>query len=114
MFNYDNEPIHENLISLLNYVKENYDLKFVVVDNIRSLDEQQILFDNGASSTMDSKHLTGKAVDIVPYLDYSIRYDTGLFKRLAVNFKEAATQLKLTITWGGDWDEPEYQHYELN
>jgi len=113
MINYDKEPLHPDLIALLNYVSENYSLKFVIVDSIRSLDEQQILLDGGATHSLDSKHLEGKAVDIVPYFDYSNRYDTGLFKQLAVNFKEAASSLNISIIWGGDWDEPEYQHYEL-
>jgi peptidoglycan L-alanyl-D-glutamate endopeptidase CwlK len=63
---------------------------------------------------MNSRHITGHAVDVAAYVD-GIRWDWPLYAEIAKAVKTAAAELKIPITWGGDWtslrDGP---HYELD
>lgn len=61
---------------------------------------------------LGSKHVTGKAVDLVPYpLDWN---DLTKFKKIADAMKQTAIELKINIEWGGDWSKTkDYPHFEL-
>jgi peptidoglycan L-alanyl-D-glutamate endopeptidase CwlK len=79
---------------------------FTVFDGLRTLKEQQQHVANGTSKTMQSKHLDGLAVDLVPYINGKPTWDwTGCYK-IALAMDQAATELGLAhlITWGGAWD----------
>jgi peptidoglycan LD-endopeptidase CwlK len=39
-----------------------------VICGLRTMEEQRVLVDKGASKTMRSKHLDGKAVDLMAYI----------------------------------------------
>ena len=68
----------------------------------------------GASKTMNSRHLTGHAVDLAPLVGGEVRWDWPLYYKIAAAMKEAAADLKVPLAWGGDWknfrDGP---HFEL-
>jgi peptidoglycan L-alanyl-D-glutamate endopeptidase CwlK len=68
----------------------------------------------GATRTMNSRHLTGHAVDIAPYVAGQVRWDWPLYHELAKTVKKCAADLDIPIQWGGDWrsfkDGP---HWEL-
>lgn len=87
---------------------------FVVIEGVRTKARQIVLFKSGASSTMQSRHLTGHAVDIAAIVGASVRWDWPLYPKLAAVFKEAARAEDVPIIWGGDWprlrDGP---HFEL-
>jgi len=72
------------------------------------------LFAQKATKTMNSRHLTGHAVDLAPMLGGKVSWDWPLYHRLAKTVKAAAAAEKVPITWGGDWrtfkDGP---HWEL-
>jgi peptidoglycan L-alanyl-D-glutamate endopeptidase CwlK len=90
-------------------------IDFVVIEGLRSVTRQKKLVAQGASKTMNSRHLTGHAVDIVPIIDGVIRWDWPLYDVLAVAVKKAAKELDVMLVWGGDWvtfrDGP---HFELD
>lgn len=59
-----------------------------------------------------SKHVEGKAVDLAPY---PIDWNTlSKFEAIAVAMKQAAKELNIKITWGGDWvSSKDYPHFEV-
>ena len=59
-----------------------------------------------------SKHVTGKAVDLVPYpVDWT---DLNKFRTIALAMKQAAAELGVKIIWGGDWKtSKDYPHFEI-
>jgi peptidoglycan L-alanyl-D-glutamate endopeptidase CwlK len=91
------------------------DLDFTVLEGLRTLDRQKQLMANGATRTMNSRHLTGHAVDLAPMIDGKVSWDWPLYHRLAKIVKAAAAAENVPITWGGDWakfrDGP---HWELS
>jgi hypothetical protein len=61
--------------------------------------------------TLKSKHLAGRAVDIVPVRDGTLLWDyTG---NRAAYGAIAAVMIKHGFAWGGDWETPDYPHYEM-
>lgn len=79
---------------------------FTVYDGIRTLKEQQQHVKNGTSKTMQSKHLQGLAVDLVPWINGAPKWDWDGCYKIACAVDKAATELGLAhrITWGGAWD----------
>lgn len=59
-----------------------------------------------------SKHVTGKAIDLVPYpVDWN---DLHKFHTIALAMKQAASELNVKIVWGGDWKtNKDYPHFEV-
>lgn len=77
---------------------------FSVHDGIRTIKEQEHLVDIGASHTMNSKHLIGEAVDLVPYINGKMRWEWEPIFKIAVAVKRAANELGVKLRWGGAWD----------
>jgi peptidoglycan L-alanyl-D-glutamate endopeptidase CwlK len=77
---------------------------FSVHDGIRTLAEQQQLLASGASRTLDSRHLTGHAVDLVPYVNGKLRWEWPPIYVIAEAVRTAARELGTPIRWGGAWD----------
>ena len=64
---------------------------------------------------MNSKHITGHAVDLAATVNGGVRWDWPLYSKLAAAMKKAASEQGTAITWGGDWrsfkDGP---HFEID
>lgn len=61
--------VHPDLVALVKRAIALTAQDFTVHDGLRTLAEQQQLIAAGASQTMDSRHLSGHAVDLVPYVN---------------------------------------------
>ena len=73
-----------------------------IISGRRTESEQIALVAEGKSRTMKSRHLVGKALDMVPYpLDWG---DTCRFYYFAGIVKGVAHEMGIPIRWGGDWD----------
>ena len=108
------QGVHADLIKVMDRARA-IAPRFVVIEGLRSRARQQELVNRGASRTMNSRHLTGHAVDIVPLDDRGrISWDWPLYYPLAAAVKQAAQEVGVPVTWGGDWrtfkDGP---HWEL-
>jgi peptidoglycan L-alanyl-D-glutamate endopeptidase CwlK len=107
--------VHPDLVAVVKLAIELSDIDFQVIEGVRSKARQEQLFKAGASQTLNSRHLTGHAVDLAALVNDSIRWDWPLYFKIADAMKKAATQLKIKIVWGGDWrtfkDGP---HFELS
>ena len=108
------QGVHPDLVRVVKKAAAMSDLDFTVLEGLRTLERQKELMANGATKTMNSRHLTGHAVDLAPMLGGKISWDWPLYNRLAKIVKAAAAAEKVPITWGGDWrtfkDGP---HWEL-
>lgn len=96
---------------------------FIVVEGMRSRERQARLVAIGASRTMNSRHLTGHAIDLAYWLDDDdgtpeageVRWDWPLAHRIAAAMKNAAAAEGVALAWGGDWASfPDGPHFELD
>ena len=96
-------------------------IDFTVVEGVRPLAKQREYFLAGKSRTMKSRHLTGHAVDLMPYGDFDGDGDMEgswlleHFYPINDAMQAAAANLNVKVTWGGNWarfiDAP---HFELD
>ena len=86
---------------------------FGIIDGVRTIDEQKAYVAQGVSWTMASKHLDGRAIDIMAYVNGKGRWEPVLYEKIAPAFKSAAADAGVAIIWGGDWAQKDYGHYEL-
>ena len=56
--------VHPDLVSVVKRAIEITKQDFSVIEGVRNIDRQRQLVKSGASTTMNSRHLTGPAVDI--------------------------------------------------
>jgi len=107
--------VHPKLVSVVRRAADVSDIDFMVIEGLRTVERQKQLVAKGASKTMNSKHITGHAVDLAPMVDGEIRWDWPLYHKLAPIIKQAAKDMGVTITWGGDWKTfPDGPHWEID
>jgi len=80
---------------------------FGVVQGMRTIEQQKELVASGASQTMKSKHLDGKAFDIMAFVNGRASWELNLYDDLADAIKEAAEVVGVPICWGAAWGTPE-------
>lgn len=106
--------VHPDLVAVVKRALEISEVDFAVLEGVRSRTRQEQLFKQKATKTMNSRHLTGHAVDLGAYVGGSIRWDWPLYYRIADAMKAAAAELEIPLTWGGDWKTfPDGPHFEL-
>lgn len=107
------KEVHPDLVRVMERAIAITPLDFVVIEGRRTRERQLQLVASGASRTMDSRHITGHAVDICPMINGEIRWDWPLYDKLAEFVKQAADDCVIPIEWGGDWprfrDGPHWQ-----
>jgi peptidoglycan LD-endopeptidase CwlK len=107
--------VHPDLVKVVERAIEITPIDFMVTEGLRDPRRQAQLFKAGASKTLNSRHITGHAVDIAAMVGREVRWDWPLYPRIAAAFKQAAKELGVPIIWGGDWkslrDGP---HFELD
>ena len=93
--------VDARLVSVLNEVVKHYDI--TILEGKRTEERQRELVAKGASKTMKSKHLEGKAIDVAPYPipDWD---DTYQFIYMAGRVMQEADRLGVHLRYGGDWD----------
>lgn len=81
-------------------------IDFMCFDGLRTEAEQRQHIRNGVSKTMNSKHLIGDAVDLVPIIGGIPKWDWDGCYQIACAMDAAATELGFAnrIVWGGAWD----------
>ncbi len=113
----DNVYVRLELIELCYAVLKRSDRDFMVVDGVRTIEEQRRNFQKGFSKTMKSKHLEGRAIDFAPVIKAGVPnwVDLQGFKTIGALFKRTAKEMNLNITWGGDWKTfKDWGHVQLN
>lgn len=106
--------VDEDLQRVVKRALELTEIDFGVTEGVRTLERQRGLFNSGASMTMNSRHLTGRAVDLVAYIGSEVRWDWPLYHKLADAMKAAAGELGVEIVCGADWTTfPDGPHFQL-
>ena len=108
------QPLRLVLIRALDYGV----MDFSIISARRTASEQARLYAQGRTEpgpivtwTLNSRHLSGEAVDIAPYpIDWE---DEGRFHELAGIIKVAAKQEGVELDWGYDLWGKDMPHFEL-
>lgn len=100
------QGVKPELVKVVRLALSQSAVDFAVIEGVRTKQRQAELFKKGATKTMNSRHLTGHAVDLAPIVDGQIPWhDKTKFKEIAKAMFQAAKALNIKIRWGGDWNE---------
>lgn len=107
--------LHPDLLKVLNRAAIICppELDLTVLEGLRTKARQAQLLRAHATTTMNSRHLNGHAVDVGVLVNGKMRWDWPLYARLAKIMKQAAKDVEIPLEWGGDWkkfkDGPHFQ-----
>lgn len=96
--------VKSSLVSVVKRAIQITKQDFSVYDGLRTVEEQRKYVAQGASHTMNSKHITGDAVDLVPYVQGRLLWEWPLIYPIAVAMHQAAEEQGVKLRWGGVWD----------
>jgi peptidoglycan L-alanyl-D-glutamate endopeptidase CwlK len=99
------EEVQPHLRSLATKVISISPIDFAITSGLRTLEEQQTLYKQGKSKTLNSKHLTGQAIDFVPWHSGAAHFEdinsccvlAGIF--LAVARESLCTKIRVGALW---------------
>ena len=120
--------VDECLVKVVMRAIEISEVDFTVLEGLRSLERQRELYAQGRTAPgkivtwmMNSRHVEGKAVDLVPSpVDWN---DLEKFNKIKDAMFQAAREIDVNLRWGADWDgdgkyrekgEYDSPHFELN
>jgi peptidoglycan L-alanyl-D-glutamate endopeptidase CwlK len=108
--------IHYDLVKVVRLALSITQTDFSVIEGLRTAERQKQMVSSGHSQTLNSRHLTGHAVDLAPLINGAIPWDNWTaFAELAKIVKQAAESLNIPIVWGGDWTSlKDGPHFELS
>lgn len=95
--------VHADLIAVVERAITITEVDFGVTEGLRSEARQREMVARGASQTMNSRHLTGHAVDLVAYIGSRVSWEWPLYFQIADAMRESAKQLGTPLIWGGAW-----------
>ena len=100
------EGVDHRLVTVVKRAIQLTTQDFCVYDGIRTVKEQQEYMRRGVTRTMRSKHLEGKAVDLVPWVNGKPVWDWDRIYPIVKAMDQAATEFGYAnhIRWGGAWD----------
>lgn len=95
--------VEEDLVSVLSTAIQLSTVDFGIGEGLRSLERQKELLATGKSHTLNSRHLTGHAVDILCFVDGKLTWEPDYYIRAAEAIREASIDLDVSVRWGGAW-----------
>lgn len=98
------EGVHPDLVRVVERAIQITKQDFTVIEGLRTRERQAQLLKQGATRTMNSRHLTGHAVDIVPWVNGTISWDWKFYSEIREAMMQAAGELGVEIEWGGNWE----------
>jgi peptidoglycan L-alanyl-D-glutamate endopeptidase CwlK len=117
------QGVHPDLVAVVEKAISITEKDFTVLEGLRTLERQKQLFAAKKSKTLNSRHLTGHAVDLAPWpINGDFDKDGILniadwdeYYPIADAMKQSADDLGVKIVWGGDWKGfPDGPHFELD
>jgi peptidoglycan L-alanyl-D-glutamate endopeptidase CwlK len=108
--------VHPELQKLVLAVAAKHPGQFIVTEGLRTRARQVMLKNQGKSRTLNSKHLTGHAVDIAVYHGGKISWNREHFTPVINSFNAEAQRLGLRgrLAFGHDWASfPDSPHIQI-
>lgn len=92
---------------------------FAITEGVRTIERQRELVRQKKSWTMNSYHLSGKAVDICVLIDGKANWEYEYYAVIAKIVKFFAEEMcreegkNFSITWGGNWKQVDACHFQI-
>lgn len=108
------EGVHPDLVKVVKRAIELTECDFTITEGLRTKERQAQLLKEKKTTTMNSRHLTGHAVDLAAWVNNTVSWEWKYYDQIADAMKKAASELSISIDWGGDWKKfKDGPHFEL-
>ena len=87
-------------------------IDFGVIEGLRTEEKQKQLVESGASQTMKSKHLEGRAVDLMAYIGGRGSWEVNVYDVIADALNEAGVKVDVAVRWGAAWTVTDIREWE--
>ena len=104
--------VDEDLVAVVKHAITVTKIDFGVICGVRTVAEQKELVAKGASKTMKSKHLEGRAVDLMAYIGSRGSWELNLYDEIADAMKEGAHAVGVDLRWGAAWHIPDVRFWD--
>ena len=105
------DGVDERLIAVAKLAIQNTSIDFGVICGLRTIEEQRVLFDKGASKTMASKHISGDALDLMAYIGSRGSWELNLYDNIGDAIIDAAREVGVGLRWGAAWHCPDVREW---
>jgi peptidoglycan LD-endopeptidase CwlK len=106
------EGVDDALVAVVRQAIGISKIDFGVICGMRTTQEQEELVARGASQTMKSKHLDGKAVDLMAYIGSRASWELNLYDDIADAMAIASRDIGVAVTWGAAWHIPNIGQFD--
>ena len=103
--------VDDRLVEVVKKAIKLTNVDFGVTYGLRTREEQAELVAQGRSQTMKSKHLDGRAVDLVAYFGSDISWELNVYDDICDAMAQAAREEGVAIKWGAAWSEGDIRDY---
>ncbi len=109
------DGLHPDLVKVVKRAIDITTIDFSVGEGLRSITRQKELYAKGSTTTMNSRHLTGHAVDLFAIDESgSVTWDWDYYWPIVEAMENAAKELGISIEAGARWKTfPDGPHYQL-
>ncbi len=109
------ETVHSDLRKVAYRALSHTQVGFIITEGIRTPERQAELFKSGASKTMNSRHITGHAIDVAAMMNCKVSWDWAYYELIAKAMNRASLEFMVPIVWGGTWKNfKDGVHFELD
>lgn len=118
--------VHPDLVAVVRRAIQITPVDFGVLEGLRTPDRQRQLFQEGHSQTLNSRHLTGHAVDLCAWVPnertgkHEVSWETRHYHKIARAMFDASGWIGpayhngTEVRWGGHWRTfKDLTHFEL-
>jgi len=104
--------VKPQLVAVVRRAIELTSVDFGVTEGLRTIETQRRYVATGKSQTMNSKHLTGDAVDLVAFIDGQVSWELNVYDNIADAMKQAAIEQDVGLRWGAAWNIPDISRWD--
>ncbi|MBM4179612.1 MAG: M15 family metallopeptidase [Ignavibacteria bacterium] len=106
--------VNPRLVAVVNSAIGITKVDFGVVEGLRTMATQEAYVKAGKSQTMNSKHLTGDAVDLMAFVNGAVSWELNLYDEIAEAMRIGALEHDLPLRWGAAWNIPDIRRWDGN
>ena len=106
------DGVNDKLVDVVTRAIEISTIDFGVSEGLRTIEKQREYVAAGKSQTMESKHLTGQAVDLMAYVAGQVSWELNVYDNIADAMKQAAIELDVAVKWGAAWTVPDIRKWD--
>ena len=106
------EGLDPDLIEVVKRAIKYTKVDFGVTEGLRTEETQRKYVAAGKSQTMKSKHLEGRAVDLMAYLNGRACWEINVYDEIADAMKQAAIEEDVPVRWGAAWTVSDIRKWE--